>query len=75
VFGAIVLALYASGIDTAAVGAVCVLILAARVAQSVIHVGLDQTNTVVSVRFGFFLVQIAGFLWLAATVVLAAERA
>ncbi len=64
VFGAIVLALYASGIDSTVANAVSIAILVARVAQSVVHVSVEQTNTVVSVRFGFFFVQIVGFLWL-----------
>jgi len=68
VFGAIVLALYASGTGGALVDAVCVAILAARVVQSLIHVGFVQTNTAVSCRFAFFLVQIAGFLWLAGAI-------
>ena len=74
VFGAIVLALYASGIDSRAANVVCIAILAARVAQSLVHVSFEQTNAVVSVRFGFFFVQIAGFLWLIAIVVSAAGR-
>jgi len=69
VFGAIVLALYASGVDSPVASGVSVAILAARVAQSLVHVSLVQTNGVVSVRFGFFTVQIAGFLWLIALVV------
>ena len=68
VFGAIVLALYASGIDSAVASAVSVAILAARVAQSLVHVSFEQTNAVVSVRFAFFFLQIAGFLWLIAIV-------
>jgi uncharacterized MAPEG superfamily protein len=69
VFAAIVLALYASGIDSGAANAISVVILAARVAQSSIHVSFGQTNTVVSVRFGFFSLQIAGFIGLIAIVV------
>ena len=69
VFGAIVLALYVSGIGGATVNRVSVAVLAARVMQSLVHVCLVQTNTVVSVRFAFFFTQIAGFLWLAAIVV------
>ena len=49
--------------------AVSVAILAARIAQSLIHVSFAQTNAVVSVRFGFFTMQIAGFVWLIAIVV------
>ena len=69
VFGAIVLVLYASGIDSPAASAVSAVILAARVAQSLVHVSFVQTNAVVSVRFSFFTVQIAGFAWLIAIVV------
>ena len=69
VFGAIVLALYVSGVGGATVNGVSMIILAARVVQSLVHVCLVQTNTVVSVRFAFFFVQVAGFLWLAALVV------
>jgi uncharacterized MAPEG superfamily protein len=69
VFGAIVLALYASGIDSTAASVVSIAILAARIAQSLVHVSFEQTNLVVSVRFGCFFLQIAGFLWLISIVV------
>jgi uncharacterized MAPEG superfamily protein len=72
VFGAIVLALYVSGLESATVNALCVMVLAARVAQSLIHVGFVQTNTMASVRFTFFFLQIAGFLALIAIAVAAA---
>ena len=69
VFGAIVLVLYASGVDSPAANAVSAVILAARIAQSLVHVSFVQTNSVVSVRFGFFSLQIAGFVWLIAIAV------
>ena len=62
VFGAIVLALYVSGVGGPAVNALSLAILAARIAQSLVHVCLEQTNTVTSVRFAFFFTQVAGFL-------------
>jgi uncharacterized MAPEG superfamily protein len=68
VFGAIVFALYAGHIASATVNVLAVAILAARIMQSLVHVCLVQTNTVVSVRFGFFLVQIVSFLWLIAMI-------
>ena len=37
--------------------------------QSLVHVCFVQTNAVVSVRFGFFFVQIVGFLWLIVIIV------
>src|SRR5574342_513677 len=42
VFGAIVLALYISGVDSATANAVSVIILLARVMQSLVHVCLVQ---------------------------------
>ena len=69
VFGAIVLALYVGGVGGTTVNNVSVAILAARVVQSLVHVCLVQTNTVASVRFAFFFIQVAGFLWLTAIVI------
>lgn len=69
VFGAIVLALAAADIRGPAVNYLCIAILIARIAQSLTHVCLSQTNIVTSVRFGFFLVQIMSFLWLVTTIV------
>ena len=69
VFGAIVLALYVSGVDGMTVNCVSLAILAARVLQSLVHVCLVQTNAVTSVRFAFFFSQAVGFLWLTAIVV------
>jgi uncharacterized MAPEG superfamily protein len=68
VFGAIVFALYAGHIASTTVNVLAVAILAARIMQSLVHVCLVQTNTVVSLRFGFFFVQIVSFLWLIAAI-------
>jgi len=64
VFGAIVLALYAGDVRGSLVSWLCVVVVVARVAQSLIHVCLVPNNTVVSVRFTFFFVQLASFLTL-----------
>lgn len=69
VLGAIVLALEVSGTAGRGVDAVALAILAARVAQSLVHVSFVQTNAVVSVRFGFYLVQAVGYLYMAAAIV------
>jgi uncharacterized MAPEG superfamily protein len=62
VFGAIVLALYASGVSGSAVDRLSVAVLAARIVQSTIHVSHAQTDAFVSVRFSFFCLQLAAFL-------------
>jgi hypothetical protein len=46
------------------VNALAVAVLLARIMQSLVHVCFVQTNTVASVRFGFFFAQIVSFLWL-----------
>ena len=69
VFCAIVLALQLGNVSGAAADALAVTILIARVGQSLVHVGFVQTNAVVAVRFGFFFVQLAGFLGLIAVIV------
>lgn len=68
VFGAIVFALYVGGVAGTTVNALTVIILAARILQSLVHVALVQTNTVAAVRFTFFFVQIISFLWLVAII-------
>ena len=69
VFGAIVLALCAAQVAGPWVDGLSIAILAARVVQSSVHIGLVQTNKVVTVRFTFFFVQLASFLALIAIVV------
>ena len=74
VFGAIVLALYVTGVGGSTVNFLSVSVLAARVAQSLVHVCLVQTNTVAAVRFAFFFVQLVAFFALIAIVVRHAWR-
>ena len=69
VFGAIVLALYVSGVGGSTVNYLSISVLVARVTQSLIHVCLVQTNAVVAVRFTFFLVQVVSFLALIVMIV------
>lgn len=72
VFGTIVLALTAADIRSHIASFLCVVIVVARAAQSLTHVGFAQTNPVVAVRSSFFFVQVASFLWLMAIIVLTA---
>ena len=64
VFGAIVFGLHVGSVGSALVNTLAVAVLIARIMQSLVHVCFVQTNTVASVRFGFFFVQIVSFLWL-----------
>jgi uncharacterized MAPEG superfamily protein len=64
VFGAIVFALYVANVASIFVNALAIAVLVARIMQSLVHVCFVQTNTMASVRFGFFFVQIVSFLCL-----------
>ena len=64
VFGAIVLAIHASGAGGALADVASIGVLVARVMQSLVHICLAQTSAVVAVRFSFLLVQLLCFLML-----------
>lgn len=73
VFGAVVFALHVSGVQSPAANRLAVAVVAARVAQSLVHVALAQSSSVVSLRFAFFLAQIVCILWMAGIVVAGAR--
>ena len=75
VFGAIVLAVQAVGVDGAAVDVLCTIVLIARICQSLVHVSHVQTDAFVAVRFSFFSVQLLSFIALIVIVVLRAVQA
>jgi uncharacterized MAPEG superfamily protein len=58
VYAAIVVAVAASGVRIPALDTLAVVLLVARVLQTVTHVAFVQTDAVVGVRFAFFFVQI-----------------
>jgi uncharacterized MAPEG superfamily protein len=70
VFGAIVFALYVADVGGSTINFLSISVLAARIAQSLVHVCFVQTNTVAFVRFVFFFAQIICFFALIALLVL-----
>jgi uncharacterized MAPEG superfamily protein len=62
VFGVIVFVISALGVDGPAVSYLSIIVLIARVCQSLVHVSHVQTDTVVAVRFTFFCLQLICFL-------------
>jgi hypothetical protein len=64
VFGVIVWVISALGVEGPTVNYLSIVILVARVCQSLVHVCHEQTNAFVAVRFSFFFVQLACFLTL-----------
>ena len=69
VFGAIVFAISAVGLEGPVVDSLCTMVLMARICQSLVHVSHAQTDAFVAVRFSFFSVQLVCFLALIAMVV------
>ena len=62
VFGVIVFVISALGVDGPAVSYLSIIILIARVCQSLVHVSHVQTDRFVAVRFTFFCLQLICFL-------------
>ncbi|MET0545109.1 MAG: MAPEG family protein [Caulobacterales bacterium] len=64
IFGAVVFATYAVGLQSAIVDSLAVTALGARVLQTLTHVS-SGSNMAVGIRFGFFAIQIVCFVWMA----------
>ena len=62
VFGVIVFVITALGMEGRVIDALCLLVLAARICQSLVHLSHKQTDAFVAVRFSFFTVQLVCFL-------------
>ena len=69
VFGAIVFGLHVGHVTGALVDTLAVTVVIARIFQSLVHICFVHTNTVASVRFGFYFVQFVCFVWLAGILV------
>jgi len=57
-YAAIVVAIVMSGVRSPTLDTLAIVLLAARVLQTVTHVAVEQTDAAVSVRFTFFFIQI-----------------
>ncbi len=57
VYTAVTVVLVGTGITGDLIDVLCVTLLVARVCQTLVHLGPEQTNTVVAIRFTFFAVQ------------------
>ncbi len=58
VYGAIVVAIVASGVRSPTLDTLAVVLFVARVLQTVTHMAVEQTDPVVAVRFSFFFIQL-----------------
>jgi len=73
VFAAIVIAAVSSGARSPLLDGLAVAVVVARILQTAVHWS-SGANTAVAIRFSFFAVQLAAFLWMAAEVALHALR-
>lgn len=64
VYGAIVVVLVATGVGSPLVDALAVTLLAARIVQTSIHIGLPHSDFSAALRFSFFFIQLICMLWL-----------
>lgn len=69
IFGALVLAGVVSGVETALFASLCVVVVVARMVQSLIHLS-SGSATAVNLRFAAYLVQIVSFAWIGIHLVL-----
>lgn len=58
VYGAIVLAIVASGVQGTFLDTLAIVLIVARVCQTLVHLGPPQTDVVAGIRFGFFFTQL-----------------
>jgi len=70
VYGAIVAVATFAGVTGRLLDALSVVVLGARVCQTVVHVAFVETERSVGFRFGFFAVQLASMSWMAVLVLM-----
>jgi len=68
VYGAIVVAIVASGARSATLDRLSITLLTARVVQTLVHLSVAQTNLVASIRFAFFAIQLVCMVWMGVVV-------
>ena len=72
IYTAIVVAMMVTGVQSRALDLLSILLLVARVCQTIVHVTLEQTNFVTSLRFMFFAIQLISMICMGVMVVVKA---
>ena len=72
VYAAIVVAIIASGVQSKTLDVLAIILLVARVFQTITHIAFEPTNTMVGVRFAFYFTQLACLFWMGITVAILA---
>jgi uncharacterized membrane protein YecN with MAPEG domain len=68
VYGAIVVVIVAAGLHDLWLDRLAIMLFAARVAHTAVHVAFEQTNAVAGIRFAFFFTQVLCLLGMAAVI-------
>jgi len=74
VFAGIVFCVTAAGASGKLLDALSVFVLGGRIAQTIIHISVRQTNTAAALRFAFFLIQALSMLAMAVLCAIAALK-
>ncbi|MEW5422613.1 MAPEG family protein [Amorphus sp. 3PC139-8] len=69
VFGVIVYTIDRIGLGSPLLSALALVVLGARIAQSAVHIALEQTDPVIFVRFAFYFTQIVAMIAMVVVVV------
>jgi len=72
VYAAIVVAIIASGVQSKTLDVLAIILLVARVFQTITHIAFEPTNTMVGVRFAFYFTQLVCLFWMGITVAILA---
>jgi uncharacterized MAPEG superfamily protein len=64
VYGAVALCTFAAQLSAPIVDTLALVFIAARICQSLVHMGLPETNLTVLVRFASFFTQLVAMLWM-----------
>jgi uncharacterized MAPEG superfamily protein len=74
IFGALVLALMATGLQRPLIDALSVTLLMARIGQTLVHIGAPPTNVWAALRFALFFVQIVCMISIGLGIILATTK-
>src|SRR5215203_4198629 len=74
IFGALVVALIAFGVQSSSINTLCIAVLLARMGQTIIHIGAPPTNVWAALRFISFFVQIVCMISIGTIIVLSTAK-
>lgn len=64
VYGAVVVAILATGAGSGLLDTLALILLGARILQSILHVALEPTELIAGTRFGLYAVQVVCMAWM-----------